>query len=461
MKFIDRDEELKILHQRWKSPKPEFVVLYGKRRVGKTEIIRQVHRKAGGIYFLGDKRSESEQLAELGFEIGNYFDDSILKGRGFADWPEFFQYLKSHIKKRTFIAIDEFPYLVGNNTALPSIFQKGWDATLRHLPILFVLCGSSIAMMESQVLAARSPLFGRRTGQLMVRPFLFEQARLFYPGASFEKCLQLFSIVGGMPAYLREMDPHSGVIENVERHIFSRDKLLFMDMEMILREELREPRHYLAILRAIAFGKRRFSEIINDTKLGGNILPKYLGVLEDLRLIEKEIPVTEKNPVLSKRGLYRILDPYIQFWLLFVYPFRSRLEIGIQTEALSKFKLQFHSIVEKRYESVAAEILSAWKEPPFPIQKMGRWWNENEEIDLVAVNDAERQILFAEAKWSNKLVGVNILEDLRRKARRVPWGDEKRKEHFCLFSKAGFTPDLKKIAKLQGVLLFHMDRGVR
>lgn len=460
MKFINRAEEIKMLLQRWGGNKSEFVVLYGKRRVGKTELILQLlNKKKGGVYFLGDKRSESEQLFEMGTVIGSYFSDQILMNNGFKNWEELFQYLKDHVKKRTLLAIDEFPYLIENNPALPSIFQKAWDQTLKNLPLYLILCGSSISMMESEVLGAKSPLFGRRTGQLLIHPFSFQDSKKFIPSRSFENSLELFSISGGMPAYLKEFgDKFYSLKYLLENKVLARDQLLFRDMEIILREELREPRHYLSILRSIAYGKRKFSEIVNDTRLGTNLLPKYLGILEDLRLIEKELPATEKNPALSKRGLYKIADPYTQFWFLFIYPFRSSLEVGNKVNSMMKFKQQFHAVVEKMYEKIAAEILIKYDGLPFPIQRIGRWWEDSEEIDLVALNEEKNSILFSEVKWSNKLVGTNILEDLKRKADKVSWGNAGKKVYFALFSKSGYTKDLKRKAKEENILLFHKNR---
>lgn len=461
MGFINRQEEQRLLLKRWKGKQSEFVVVYGKRRVGKTELILQLLKQTKGIYFLGDKRSESEQLIELGLQVGRYFNDSLLMNKGFSNWEEFFHYLREHVKERILLALDEFPYLIENNPALPSIFQKGWDQTLKNLPIYLILCGSSIAMMESEVLGGKSPLFGRRTGQLLIHPFSFKDSRAFFPKLSFERSFELFSITGGMPAYLKEMDPKVKVETNVEKKILERDRLLFRDMEIILREELREPRHYLSILRSIAYGKRRFSEIINDTHLGGNILPKYLGILEDLRIIEKEVPVTEKNPILSKRGLYRIVDPYTQFWLLFVYPFRSSLEIGDKKDSIGKFKKQFHVVIERAYESIARETLLLPRVLPFPIERIGRWWDGGEEIDLVCLNEEEDKILFVEVKWSNKQIGTNILEELKRKASLVQWKREERKETLCLFSKSGYTKDLLQAASQQKILLFHGNEPLK
>ena len=188
MKFINREEELKSLKEKWKSQKAEFFIIYGKRRVGKTELIKQFIKDKASIYFLADKRNTKEQLKELGEIAGNYFNDQILRSRGFNDWIEVFSYLKGKIKKRTVFVIDEYPYLVENDSSTSSLFQKGWDEYLKDTKIFLILCGSSVSMMESEALIYKSPLYGRRTGQILLKPLSFFESWKFFP----QKILKIF-----------------------------------------------------------------------------------------------------------------------------------------------------------------------------------------------------------------------------------------------------------------------------
>ncbi|NOZ69889.1 MAG: AAA family ATPase, partial [Deferribacteres bacterium] len=207
MEFVDRERQLRALEKSWQGKEARFVVIYGKRRIGKTELIKQFVKKKPHIYFLAQKINEHENLKSLGEVVSEFFDDEILRRRGFENWKWFFEYLRNRIKKRLVLVIDEFPYLAEANKGISSIFQAGWDEYLKNTPVFLILCGSSISMMEEETLSYKSPLYGRRTGQIFLKPFPFSVARRFYPYLSFERCLELFSIAGGNPGYLKKFKP--------------------------------------------------------------------------------------------------------------------------------------------------------------------------------------------------------------------------------------------------------------
>lgn len=458
MKLIGRSDEIATLQEHWNEKGSQLVVIYGKRRVGKTSLIKAFSEHHHHIYFLADKTTEHENLKALGTAVGKRYGDPIVSKNGFRDWYDFFEYLKQRTSEKTVIAIDEFPYLAEGNKAVSSIFQKGWDETLSKLPVFLILCGSSIGMMESETLAYKAPLYGRRTAQMLVRPFPFLAARDFYPARDFGKFLEVYSVTGGNPAYLLKLRGGGNLEHALKKHVWRPVELLFEEVEFILKEELREPRQYMSILRAIAFGCRKFGEIVNETGIEKGSLHKYLFTLEDLHLIEKEVPVTEKNPQKSRRGLYRIQDQFVGFWFNYVYPFKGEIETGNAVSAQTQWKKSFGNVIARNYELVAQEIIRKHQKHAFEFSRIGRWWEGNEEIDVVALNEATDEILFAEAKWSNKQVGTNIYEDLKRKAVKVVWGTKNRKERFALLSKSGFTPDMRKLARNDGVLLFEKDR---
>ncbi len=454
MKFINRISELVALNERWESGDPQLFIIYGKRRVGKTELMKQFGKGRPFMYFLADKRSQSEQLKELGRIAGGFLKDAILAKNGFSDWIEVFQYFKDSGKRFVF-AVDEYPYLVESDKATSSLFQKGWDAYLKDTEIFLLLSGSSIAMMESETLIQKSPLFGRRTGQLLVEPLTFEQARKFYPKKSFHEFMQFYAITGGMPAYLMQMNPDLSVEENIKSRIFPPTEFLFNEIEFTLKEELREPKNYLAILRAISWGKRKFGEITNETGLQKNLLTKYLSVLERLHLIEKEVPVTEYHKEKSRKGLYRITDNFFRFWFQFVYPYKSELQIGKREEIIERYRVCSPALEAVVYEGVCCQLLRGFEKKIFSFDRIGRWWEGNSEIDIMALNEKKKQILFGECKWSSKPVGTNVYADLKKKAGTVQWERGKRKESFILFSKSGFTEDMIDVAKKEKVFLVH------
>lgn len=458
MKFIDREKELKSLDEKWREKSAHFFIIYGKRRVGKTELIKQFLKDKDGIYFLADKRNEREQLRELGRLLGEKFNNEALRRDGFAQWIDVFEFLKNNLRQRFVLAIDEYPYLVEGNDVVSSIFQKGWDEYLKNTGIFLVLSGSSMAMMEAEALLYKSPLYGRRTGQLLIRPMQFKDAHQFFPKKSFAEFLEIYAIAGGTPAYLAELKPDFSLLENIKERIFPPIEYLHNEVEFILKEELREPKNYLAIMRAIAWGKRKLGEIVNDTGLEKNIVTKYLMILDRLQIIEREVPVTEKNPGKSRKGLYQICDNFVRFWFQYIYPFKSDLEIGRHDVVLKKYKESFQILVAIAYEQVCRQLLLEIL-GNFRFEKIGKWWDRNEEIDIVAVNEETKEIIFGECKWSEKPVGTNIYEDLKRKAELVDWQTDKRKEYFILFSKSGFTDEMKKIAKAaENVFLAKQDK---
>ena len=457
MKFIDRERELNALEKFWRKKNAQLVIIYGKRRIGKTELIKQFVKRKPHLYFLAQRINEHENLKLLGEAVGEFFVDDTLRRKGFDNWKWFFEYLKKHKKEKIVLVIDEFPYLAEANKGISSIFQAGWDEYLKDTSIFIILCGSSISMMEEEVLSYKAPLYGRRTGQILLNPFSYSKARKFYPRLSFDRCLELYSIAGGNPSYLNKFNSQSSLDVNIKENILQPEAFLYNEIEFILREELREPRNYWAILKAIALSKNKVSEIVNETGLQKSVLHKYLFVLEDLHIIEKEVPITEKNPLKSRKGIYKLQDQFFKFWFRYILPNRGSIEEDRVGVVLRKIKNDFNILVAENYESVAKEIIRNSENLFFPIAKIGRWWERDEEIDVVALSEDGKKILLGEVKWSNKPVGVNIYENLKRKVQKVEWGKGKRNEYFCLFSKSGFTKSMKELAKQENVILFHKD----
>jgi len=453
MEFINRKKELLFLEEKWNEPGPQFIVLWGKRRVGKTELVKQFIKDKSHIYFLSESTNEREQLKRFSLAVGHLFQEPLLETRGFAEWEESFKYIKE--KQLKFVlAIDEFPYLIESNRAIPSLFQKAWDEYWSKSNVFLILLGSSIAMMETEVLGYKSPLYGRRTGQWKVAPMTFKSVSHFREGKPFEDRLMHYSVAGGMPAYWLQFSPKKNFTSNLKDHVLKKGQVLYEEVEFLLREELREPRYYFALLQAIAQGKRKLSEIVNATGLPSSVANKYLGVLADLNILEREISVTEEKPLKSKKGLYTITDEFCQFWFKNVFPRKGELEMDMEDPVLNDIKASLPQYLSFIYEKIAKELLIQHSEHFFPFTKIGRWWEKNEEIDVVGLNPALNKILFCEAKWTSKPVGIDIYESLKEKSRKVIWGNENREEYFCLFSKQGFTDAMLERAKRDKVSLF-------
>ncbi|MCP5008096.1 MAG: ATP-binding protein [Planctomycetes bacterium] len=463
MRFINRNIELQFLAEKWRTDEAQLVVLYGKRRVGKTELSIQFIKNKPHIYFLCERLAASYQLKKFTEMVVEYFKDEFLPTDGFRDWETALKYL-AHKNEKIAIVIDEFPYLAETDKAVPSAFQKAWDLYLKDSRVYLILLGSSISMMEKTVLSYKAPLYGRRTGQFLIKPFKFKESKEFFPSKSFEEILSIYSVVGGTPLYLKKF--HSkNYIESIEKKILRKGEPLYEEVEFLLREELKEPRNYFAILQAISLGKHKLSEIINETGFDKGTVSRYLYILDSIQITKKEIPVTEKIPEKSRKGIYRIDDNFVNFWFRLVFRYRSLLEENRIDKVIPKIREAMPWLLAENYERISCEILVdallARSGAGYPIGEFeycGRWWDKTGEIDLVATNSQTNEIIFGEVKWSNKSVGTNIYEDLKRKTQSVDWGKKNRKEYFALFSKSGFTQAMKEKAKKDRVYLFHKDK---
>jgi AAA+ ATPase superfamily predicted ATPase len=451
--FINREKELAFLEKVWNQTASQLVVLWGKRRVGKTELIKQFMKGKPHIYFLGESTSETQQVRRFSEALAAHYQEPLLETRGFTDWDEALRYLALK-KEKILMAIDEFPYLIESNRAIPSLFQKAWDEHLSKSRLCLILLGSSLSMMEQDVLGIKSPLYGRRTGQWRVDPLSFVSAGLFRKEGSFEDRLSHYAIAGGVPAYWLQFEEKTDIWENVRRAVLTKGQPFYEEVEFILREELREPRYYFALLQAIAQGKRKLAEIVNATGIPRPSANKYLGVLGDLKIIEREIPITEEAPAKSKRGYYRIIDEFFRFWFKYVFPYRAALELGDIDHVLGRVRATWPDHLGSVYEIVAKEILWECRDRIFPFSAVGRWWNKEEEIDVVALNPESDSILFGEVKWTEKPVGTDIVERLKRKATKVAWGTVERKETYALFSRSGFSDAVLRMAEKGEVILF-------
>lgn len=458
--FVDRENELKVLNERASSGNAEFIVIYGRRRVGKSELIDKFIEGRNGMRLLAREETKLLQLRTFSEKLSAFFHDDVLAKSPLSNWDAFFEYLAQKSDKRLVVAIDEFPYLVKEDPSLPSILQDYWDSKLRKTGILLILCGSSIGMME-KLLGYKSPLYGRRTGQLLIRPFSFAKS-LEYE-SDMQKAVEMFSVFGGTPAYLNEFDKRKTALENVSEKILKEDSFIYRDVEFVIREELREPRYYFSILLSVAKGKTTIGEIMNDTGLDKSIVGKYISILIDLQFLRREVPATE-NIGKSKKGIYLLSDNMFRFWFRFVYPYRDLIEKNQQRLAMESFiKPEFNRFVSFAFEDICREAIMAMNAKsilPASFSRISRQWGtipgkrdgeSQYEIDIVALNEETKDILFAECKWQDRVGAKRVLQELKEKAKCVQWNNGKRKEHFAIFAKS-----FKERTKEEGLMLFDL-----
>ncbi|MEZ4710380.1 MAG: ATP-binding protein [Caldilineaceae bacterium] len=458
--FVNRVRELKFLQEHFASDSAELLVIYGRRRVGKTELLRTFCQDKPTIFYVADLGTEENALAEFTRQISGhvYANEAILSP--FATWDGALRFLAQQAQnERIIVVFDEFTYQIGINDAVPSIIQKVWDETLGHSRIMLVLCGSYVGMMEQEVLAYRSPLYGRRTGQWQLQPFTFWEARQLLPAFSAEEMVRAYAVLGGVPAYLRQFDDRVPVMANIERHILATGAFLYDEPRFLLLQELRDPSRYFSILEAIAGGRTRLNEIAQASGIAATSVNFYLKTLQEMALVARIVPATEKNPAKSKLGLYQLIEHYFRFWFRFVYPYRSLLERGETAQVLPRVTVQLDQFIGSAFEAICREAI--WRiagsgDLSFLPHTVGNWWDRQNEIDVVALG--EESVLFGECKWSINPVGVDVLDALKQKAQPLIQKYQWPQVNYVLFARTGFTPALQERAAQEDIILVDMDR---
>ena len=443
MNFINREKELETLNKEYKKDN-SFVVLYGRRRVGKTTLIKEFIKGKKAFYFFADKQNENLQIERFKNQISEYFKDEFLKKIEIKDWDTVFDYLLTKISnEKIILVIDEFQYLCMTNKDFSSIFQRIYAEKLKDKNIMIILCGSLISMMYSETLAYESPLYGRRTTQIKLQAIKFKYYNEFFKNKSIQELIELYSITGGVPKYILSLDRNKSALYNIENNIFDKNNYLYSEPKFLLQEEVNDLSRYFSILNAISIGHTKMSAISSYLQINAGGLSPYISKLIDLDILEKESPITE-NIENTKKVLYKIKDNYLKFWFSYVYPYQSYLEIENLIYIKNKIENEFDLYVSKIYEDLARE--SVWENMKFPLVKVGRWWDKDTEIDIVALGE-DNKIVFGECKYSKKQVGLNILNELKEKSKKVIWKNDKREEYYIIFSKSGFSQDLIELAK--------------
>jgi hypothetical protein len=447
--FVDRVLELEALEREYAKGRAGLAVVYGRRRVGKTELLLHFMEGKGGIYFLSDRRGYLENLREFQKVAASVIGNPLLERAAFASWLEMFERLVETMGERRLIVIDEYPYLIeeGANEE----FQKVWDAVLSKGRTFLVLVGSSLSMMERKVLSHTAPLYGRRSMQLHVGSLRWEDLRGFYPRYTTEQIIETYSVLDGIPLYLEQFSEASGVLDNLQENYLRKDAFLYEEAEFLLLEEFREPRRYFAILQAIASGKRRFGEIADATHMDKTALSKYLSSLQELRIIADDVPFGAKRGRLRR---YRLSDNYLGFWFRYVFPNKALVEVGRAREVLDIVRETFAEHVSRTFEAVVRDTLLRHG----PWRTVDPWWDRKgeNEIDAIAEDAKARRVLFAEAKWTSRKTGWETAETLIGKSQMSPVGPGMERS-YLVASRSGFTPACLERMDSEGILHWDLE----
>ncbi len=449
--FIGRDKELNTLEGLYKSDKFEFIVIYGRRRVGKTALINHFIDDKKAIYFMGVESNEKQNLENLSNSIMEY-SNGIQTDTYFTSYQAALEYVfKLAEKERVILTIDEYPYVARGSKSLASTLQLLIDKYKDTSKLMLILCGSSMSYMEDNVLAYKAPLYGRRTAQMKILPFDFEESCSYLKKLSDVDKALIYGIVGGTPQYLLQMNDSLSVEDNIKNTFLNPMSFLYEEPINLLKQEVREPAVYTAIITAIATGHSRMSEI--STKVGEdtNVCAGYLKNLINLGIVKKEMPYGEKT---SKKSIYSIEDNMFNFWYRFVMDNNSIIVRGAADIVYRKIKEQLSDYMGRVFEDICTQYL--WKmlltgKSPIEFTSLGRWWGNDSknkrqaEIDIMGEQDSSIA-LFAECKWRNEKVDLDVLETLIDRSRLFHYT----KPHYYLFSKTGFTKGCMEKAKEMG-----------
>lgn len=451
-RFINRERELAFLNDEYNKNSSSLVIIYGRRRIGKTALIKNFIQNKPALYFLASEELENQNINALKNLMLGFTGNPLLEKDFNFTWDDLFEVFKDYKKnERKILVIDEFQYLGKINKSFPSIFQRVWDNLLESENMMVILCGSLITMMESQTLNYSSPLYGRRTGQIKMKQIKFTDYSNFFENKSEEELIEFYAVTGGVPKYIEVFRPEDDIMAAIEKNVLNRQGFLYEEPIFLLEREVGEIGSYFSIISAIARGNHKLSKIATVLGVSQTNLTRYLKTLIDLDLIERRVPVTESDPSKSKQGLYYIIDNYIEFWFKFIYPYRGYIEMDDTAFVMNKIKRNFiDNHVSFVFENVCLQKmwqLSKQNELPLKFTRVGQWWDKNTEIDIVGLNQDTKEIILGECKYTNEKVDVNLFYQLVQKGREVPWNKDDRKEYYILFSKSGFTLELLNLAK--------------
>lgn len=438
--FTGRERELRKLELAYEKDSFEFAVFYGRRRVGKTTLIRQFLKGKPSIYYMAVEGASRDNLAGLSKAV-------LAQSASGGETPVFpdFEALLDHIDRisrsgRVILAIDEYPYLAASYPAISSMIQSHIDLCWKDSRLFLILCGSSMSFMENQVLGYKSPLYGRRTSQFRIRPFTYFEAKAMLPGFTNEEQAILYGVTGGVPEYLSRIRPERSVDDNIASMFFDESGRMFEEPGNLLKQELREPATYQSIISAIAGGASRLNEIATRTGMETSGCSSQLVSLISIGIVRKETPYTESAS--SRRTLYRLADNMFLFWYRFVRPNLSVIAGGMG-EALyeTAVRPQLNNFMGSIFEEICRQYLflpDVYPTLPFLFGDAGRWWGTDpvnkrqEEIDLMAVR--ERSAWFGECKWRTEKVGMDTVESLLCRGELFSYPDK----WYTVFSRSGF-----------------------
>ena len=419
--FVARTHELSVLSRLYDRGEFQMAVVYGRRRVGKTALLDEFTKDKRTLFFTAQQKSNAINLRSFSREVYRFFDLPATTG-AFATWEDALRFLATRAQDgNPFVFVfDELPYAAQAEPSLPSTLQITIDHEFQSTNALMILCGSNEGFMESNVLGRKSPLYGRRNAQIKLQPFDYLDASLMMPVCAPIERIQLYTMFGGTPYYLKQIDSAEPLEENVRRLFFDISGVLYAEPQMLLRQELREPALYSSVLDAVASGATAPKTIAERAGVDENSVGKYLTTLVGLGLVEKVVPFGEGSR--SRKGIYRIKDPFFSYWYRFVSPYSGAIEAGAGTAvARTASGPALATYVGKHFETVCLQWLmrkNASGELPLLASVFGTWWGtdpsarEEVDIDVVVADAVSKRALFGECKWRESFNETDAIRTL-------------------------------------------------
>jgi AAA+ ATPase superfamily predicted ATPase len=462
--FVDRQRELAFFNTLLARKRPgpaQMVLLYGRRRVGKTTLLQHWMKQSGlpGIYWVANKEAALLQRRSLFARVMEMPEEQATP---FDSWPALWEWLAPRLatQQKQILVLDELPYAVENDTAMLSSLQHAWDQHLKESQVILVLCGSHVNTMES-IMHHQSPLFGRPTGQWHLKPLPFSALSEFFPGWSAEERVAVYAIVGGVPAYLEWLDPELSLVENIREVILSSGSMFMAEPRLLLYDEVREPDTYLSVLQAIAKGYHAQGEIANACLIGSDSLSYYLSRLQELHMVERRLPatLTVAQRRRSKSGRYHLSDPYFRFYFRFLAPHQQSLLRPEET--LIHIQTELRAFVASAFEQLAQQWVATRPEGlPFVPETIGSHWSRRLQIDVVAVNWQSKDILLGECKWGEATVSRNVVRELieEKGPRLLTKIGDGWNIHYAFFARRGFTDAALHAGHDSNAIFVDLDR---
>ena len=458
MDFIGRTSELATLNAELERGSG-FVVIYGRRRVGKTTLIKEFIKDKRAFYFLATTESEAQSMKRFAGVLSRTTKNPMLSKVTFTDWLDLFQVVTDdHPDEKKVLVIDEFPYLVKTNPDFPSILQNAWDEVLKDHNVMLVLCGSLISMMKKHALAYDSPLYGRRTAQIRLMPLQFTDV-YEAQNLSFEQAVEQYAITGGVPKYMEFFQTDEPLVEQIRRVVLSKNGFLYEEPDFLLNEEVQTPINYFSVLKAISDGNHKLSKIGMTMEQDTSAITPYLKTLIDLGIAKKETPITEKP---GKKTIYLLADNFFRFWYRFVPINMSAIDSGriakTYPHAVKQYLPDYMGLI---YEKMCQDYLLYYSDSlPIELSEIGQWWGTDPkkkkqiQIDIVGTPVEGKDYIIGSCKYRNEKIGVDELDLIRDYASVFGKGNN---YHYYIFSKGGFTDGLLQAQERGEVRLITLE----